>query len=208
MTLLVPLPRVEGGWKAIMADPPWFFRSYAPPRREMVGSDRSIERHYDTMKLDDIKAMPVRDIAAPDCHLFLWSTGPHLPQAFEVMKEWGFRYSGIGFTWAKLRSAINLDQLCLLRNLDDEFHMGLGHTTRANAEFCLLGRRGNARRLSKNVRELIVAPVREHSRKPDESYERAERYCDGPYLEIFGRQSRPGWTVWGNEATKFDEAAE
>lgn len=150
--------------------------------------------------------MPVKDLAHADAHLFLWTTGPCLPQAFDVMESWGFRYSGIAFTWVKLKRSHDPSQLRILPTMAHDLHTGLGFTTRKNAEFCLLGRRGNARRLAKDVREIILSPVREHSRKPDEVYERVQRYCEGPYLELFSRQSRPGWTTWGNEATKFDEA--
>ncbi len=85
--------------------------------------------------------------------------------------------------------------------------MALGHTTRKNTELCWLGRRGNPKRLDKGVRELIVAPVREHSRKPDEIYERIERFCAGPYLELFARQRRNGWFSDGNELDRFARAS-
>jgi N6-adenosine-specific RNA methylase IME4 len=155
------------------------------------------------MGIDDIAALPVRDLAAPDAHLFLWATGPCLRQAFEVMEAWGFRYSAIAFTWVKLKRSHNPAQLRILPLADFDLHVGLGLTTRKNAEFCLLGRRGNARRNAKDIREIILSPVREHSRKPDEAYERVQRYCDGPYLELFARQQRRGWTAWGNETAKF-----
>jgi N6-adenosine-specific RNA methylase IME4 len=89
----------------------------------------------------------------------------------------------------------------------DSFFKGMGLTTRKNAEDAMLFRWGNAPRRSNNVDELIIAPVREHSRKPDEAYDRMMEYADGPYLELFSRENRPGWTVWGDEAGKFDEAA-
>jgi hypothetical protein len=117
------------------------------------------------------------------------------------MDAWGFRYSSVAFTWVKTNPkapVLFLDHR--------SFHIGLGHTTRKNAEFCLLGRRGSPKRLSKAVRELIIAPRREHSRKPEEAYARIEQFCAGPRLELFGRQTRLGWEVWGNEATKFDAA--
>jgi N6-adenosine-specific RNA methylase IME4 len=82
--------------------------------------------------------------------------------------------------------------------------MGNGFTTRKNAELCLLGRRGKPRRNSKGVRELIVSPRRKHSQKPDEQYARIEHFCSGPYLELFARQRRPGWTAWGDELDKFE----
>lgn len=189
----------------ILADPPWYFRSYAKCANPASG--RNVERHYRTMTLADIKALPIRDLASPaGCHLFLWTTGPTLQQAFSVIDAWGFKYSGIAFTWIKLKRSHDDRQLRILPTADGDFHVGLGFTTRKNAEFCLLARRGNARRVAKNVRELIIAPVREHSRKPDQTHDRIERYSVGPYLELFGRTQRPGWTVRGDETEKFDAA--
>lgn len=155
------------------------------------------------MSIQDIASLPVSEVASDNCHLFLWVTGPVLEQAFEVIRAWGFRYSGVAFTWVKLKKSHDKDQLRLLPTADGDFHVGLGFTTRKNAEFCLLARRGNAKREAKNIRELIVSPRREHSRKPDETYDRIERYAAGPYLDIFGRQQRPGWSVVGDEAEKF-----
>lgn len=197
----------RGHYAAICADPPWQFKSYTALQMANPESRRDVERHYPVLKLSDIKDLPVRELAAKDAHLFLWATGPCLRQAFEVMEAWGFRYSAIAFTWAKLRRAHKAEQLRVTPTQDSDFHVGLGLTTRKNAEFVLLGRRGNARRIAKNVRELVIAPVREHSRKPDEVYARVERYCEGPYLELFARQERPGWTSWGNEVGKFEGAA-
>jgi N6-adenosine-specific RNA methylase IME4 len=85
--------------------------------------------------------------------------------------------------------------------------MGGGFTTRKNAEFCLIGKRGRSVRQNAGVHEVIIDPRRQHSRKPDEFFDRVKAYSIGPYLEIFGRQSRPGWDVWGNESTKFDQPA-
>lgn len=187
---------------AILADPPWAFKSYA--KSKSPESDRHVERHYRTMTPDEIKALPIRKYAAATgCHLFLWTTGPMLPQALETMAAWGFKYSGVAFTWVKLKKSHNANQLRILPSAVGDFHVGLGFTTRKNTEFCLLGRWGNARRLAKDVRELIVAPRREHSRKPDETRERIERYCAGPYLELFARSQRKGWTVHGDELDKF-----
>lgn len=191
-----------GPFGCVLADPPWYFRT----RTDQLGS-RDPQNHYPVMSLPAICALPVRQIAAPDSHLFLWVTGPCLPQAFEVMAAWGFRYSGVAFTWAKLKRSFNPDQLRMLPTADSDFHVGLGFTTRKNTEFCLLGRRGSAKREAKDVRELILAPVREHSRKPDEQYDRIERYCAGPYVELFARRERPGWAAWGNQTDHFAEEA-
>lgn len=188
---------------SILVDPPWTFKSYAASKN--IKSDRHVERHYRTMTLADIKALPIADLASADgTHLFLCATGPCLSQAFDVLKAWGFKYSSVAFTWIKLKRSHDSNQLRVLPSADGDFHVGLGFTTRKNAEFVLLGRRGNARRISKKVRELIIAPVREHSRKPDELYTRIEEYACGPYLDLFGRQERPGWTVRGDQSDMFN----
>jgi N6-adenosine-specific RNA methylase IME4 len=197
-------------YAALLVDPPWQFKSYtALPKnwRDGVTYWRSPEVHYNVMDLKAIMALPIREIAAPDSHLFLCATGPCLNQAFMVMEKWGFRYSGVAFVWIKVRRGMRvpLSEIGgrVALSLDDFFHVGLGLTTRKNVEFVLLGRRGAARRVGRDVREVIVSPVREHSRKPDEIARRIERYCAGPYLELFARAPRPSWSVWGNEIYKF-----
>ena len=193
--LLARLPKKHFG--AVLADPPWHFKTFT----NEVG-DRDPRNHYGVMSLDDIKALPVAQHAAPDSHLFLCGTWPMLAEALDVMNAWGFRYSGVAFVWAKLRRGFR-SPFVIPRFMESDFHVGLGYTTRKNTEFVLLGRRGSPNRQAMNVRELIIAPVREHSRKPDEIRERIERYCVGPYLELFGRQRRKGWTVRGDEVGKF-----
>ncbi len=201
MTLLSGLPKQHFG--AILVDPPWAFKSYAPPSKNPQ-SRRDVDRHYQTMKLPEIKALPIKAFAAKTgCHLFLCATGPCLREAFEVMDAWGFKYSTVAFTWVKFKRSFNSNQLRILPSADGDFHVGLGFTTRKNAEFVLLGRMGSAKRQSKKVRELILAPVREHSRKPEELRQRIEQYCVGPYLELFGREERPNWTVRGDQVGKF-----
>ena len=97
----------------------------------------------------------------------------------------------------------------MFENYDTFFKMGLGYTSRQNAEFVVLGRRGDPPRKSASVRQIMVEPAREHSRKPEKFYQNAETYAAGPRLELFGRQQRPGWTVRGNESDKFTgEAAQ
>lgn len=203
--MILPRDHIFAGLPArsagtILADPAWHFRCHTDDV-----SNRDPRRHYRTMSMASICALPMKDIAAPDCHLFLWVTGPMLKLSFEVMQEWGFTYSAIAFTWVKLKKGRTLTSI-------EDLHVGLGYTTRKNTELCLLARRGSPKRLSGNVRELIVAPRREHSRKPDEVRDRIEEYCAGPYVELFARSSRKGWRSWGAEATKFDvplrEAAE
>lgn len=179
-----------GPFGAIYADPPWSFAVYSDK-----GKGKSAERHYAVMSLAAIKALPVADVAAPDCALFLWASDPMLPQALEVMAAWGFVYKTVAFTWAKTTAPFG------------KWHFGCGYWTRANPEMCLLGTRGKPKRLSAAVRQLVVAPRREHSRKPDEVAGGIERLVAGPYLEMFARTTRPGWTAWGNQTERFAEAA-
>lgn len=177
-------------YRVIYADPPWTFSTYS-----RKGKGRSAEAHYDCMSLADIKALPVAEWAAADCVLLLWTTDPLLPTALDVLAAWGFTYKTVGFYWAKLNKSADPT---IYR--DASFFTGLGFWTRANPEMCLLATRGHPHRRNANVRKLIVSPRREHSRKPDEAYGRIERLCEGPYLEMFARSSRPGWDKWGDES--------
>jgi len=127
-----------------------------------------------------------------------------LPQALKLIEAWGFRYSTRCFTWLKTKRG--WDGISPL--VERDFHIGLGLTTRSQSEFVLLARRGNCRRQRKDIRELILAPRREHSRKPDEFYRRVEAYCEGPYLDVFAREQRSGWSAWGDQTTYFSEASE
>lgn len=178
----------------IAVDPPWKFKAGK--------SNRSTENHYQTMSIEQISALPIASLAAKDAALFLWTTPPFLDLSLRVMRAWGFRYVSVGFTWIKLKKGYR-DTLFL----DSDIFIGLGHTSRKSTEMCLLGKRGAPKRADKNVREVIIAARREHSRKPDAFYDRAARLYPGPCVEIFARQPRKGWTVWGNETTKFTEAA-
>jgi N6-adenosine-specific RNA methylase IME4 len=180
--------RPPGGFGAILVDPPWQFAVRSPK-----GEGRSARRHYNTdLTLEELAALPLGALAAPHCWFFLWSTTPMLPKALWLSDRWGLTYSGTAFVWAKLnKSGVG-------------FHMGCGFTTRKNVELCLLARRGHPRIKAHDVRELIVAPRREHSRKPDEQYERIERLVDGPYLEMFARSRRRGWVFWGDQLDHFE----
>ena len=163
------LPR--GHFGAILADPPWEFRTWSAR-----GRGRSAERHYrSTLTLDEIKALPVSEIAAPDCVLFLWATWPCLFAALDVIAAWGFNYKTVGYVFIKQTKRGN------------GLHWGTGYWTRANSEPCLLATRGKPKRLHADVHQVIIEPRREHSRKPDCTRERIERLVAGPYLELFAR---------------------
>jgi N6-adenosine-specific RNA methylase IME4 len=159
------------------------------------------------MTLAEIKALPVADVAAKDCVLMLWAVDPLIPQALQVGAAWGFTYKTLGFVWAKERR-VTSKRAALHDDPDHKrFPIGTGYWTRANPEVCFLFTKGKPKRLSASVRKLLIAPRREHSRKPDEIYGRIEALVDGPYLEMFARQRRPGWDAWGDETEKFGEAA-
>jgi len=192
-------------YRVIYADPPWRFATYSDK-----GKGRSAEAHYDCLTVDQIKAIPVRQWAADDAVLLLWATDPLLPRALEVIAAWGFTYKTVGFYWVKLNKSV-AGRLApdlfggngpLLTERD--FFTGLGFWTRANPEPCLLATRGQPKRRAGDVPKLLLAPRREHSRKPEEAYRRIERLLPGPYLELFARQSRPGWDGFGNQPGLFD----
>lgn len=174
------------GYRVILADPPWNFDG---------GGDRNARTHYDTMTPADIARLPVGDLAAKDCALFLWVTDPLLDVGLAAMKRWGFRYTTVAFTWAKRT------------RLDAGWHLGTGYYTRANPEMCLLGIAGSlGLPKSRGVRQLVVEPLREHSRKPDRIHGDIEALFDGQYCELFARQRRPGWDAWGNQLDRFADA--
>ncbi len=182
-------------YKVIYADPPWSFATYS-----RKGKGRSSEAHYDCMTLDEIKKLPVSEWAAENCVLLMWATDPLLEKAFDVIRAWGFTYKTVGFYWAKLNKGALKPG-----NGGSNFFTGMGFWTRANPEPCLLATRGKPKRLNADVRKLVVSPRREHSRKPDEIPDRIEALCEGPYLEMFGRASRPDWDSWGLQAGLFDK---
>ena len=179
----------------IYADPPWSFETYSEK-----GNGRGCA--YDTMSLEEISALRVADLAAPDCMLAMWVTDPFLEHAFGVLDSWGFEYKTVGFTWAK--TAKHLPAQLDPKKLSTYFPIGTGHHTRANPEMCLFATRGAPKRLDASVRQLILDPRREHSRKPDEARESLERLYRGPRVELFARQRAKGWDAWGNETGKFE----
>lgn len=185
----------RGKYGAILADPPWRFEVWSGK-----GKARSADNHYSTMTADDIAALPIADLAGTDCTLFLWTCWPTLREAFEIVGGWGFTYKTCAFSWMKA------DPYRLFADDATPF-AGMGYWTRANTEPCLLATRGKPKRLNADVRQGIIAPRREHSRKPDGIHERIERLVAGPYVELFARQRRPGWDVWGNQVDKFEAVA-
>jgi N6-adenosine-specific RNA methylase IME4 len=173
----------------IVPDPPWPFETYS-----VQGRQRSPDRNYSTMTLDEIKALPVAPLAADDCALLLWAVWPEHPGVIEVITAWGFEYKTAAFVWVKTTKDA---EAITLRG--DGLHWGMDFATRSNTEPCLLATRGHPLRLAADVHQVILAPVGEHSAKPDEAYRRIERLYPGPWLELFARRKREGWTTWGDE---------
>jgi len=171
---------------AILADPPWQFQNktgkVAPEHRRL--------NRYATMSLDDIKALPVAKVAAPTSHLYLWVPNALLPEGLAVLSAWGFNYKS-NIVWHKVRKDGGPDG------------RGVGFYFRNVTELLLFGVRGpNARTRDAGRRQVnfMATRKREHSRKPDEQYPLIEACSHGPFLEMFARGARPGWTVWGNQA--------
>jgi N6-adenosine-specific RNA methylase IME4 len=148
---------------------------------------------YDTMSFDEIEALPVEEIAAPVCHLYLWCPNALLPHGLAVLDAWGFTYKA-NIVWHKIRKDGGSDG------------RGVGFYFRNVTELVLFGVRGkNARTRAAGRRQVnyLATRKREHSRKPDELYPLIEACSTGPYIELFARGTRPNWTVWGNQADDF-----
>lgn len=206
------LPTVDGGFRAILADPAWQFETWSPKGRDrcpdapMTRNEQRQnrpERHYATMPLQAIKDLPVANVAARDSVLFLWAVDSMLPQALDVGEAWGFKFKTVAFYWVKTRNENSTRANLHTEPAHQLFPMGTGYWTRANPETCLLFTRGKPKRLSASVRKLMVSPRREHSRKPDEARLRVQQLVQGPYLEMFARSSADGWHSWGNETERF-----
>lgn len=204
--------RPAGGFGLIMADPPWSYEMRSPK-----GYAKAPEGQYATMKPADIAALPVELLAAPDCLLWLWAINPKLPEALEVIRAWGFTFKTAS-TWVK-------------RTTRGRDAFGTGYILRSSNEPFLIGTRG-APKTTRATRSMIPtyddgfhslqaggdwpsgtitieALAREHSRKPDEAFRAAEALMPGVQrLELFSRQRRAGWSVWGNEVDKYGGAGD
>lgn len=142
------------------------------------------------MGIEELCALPVADLAASDSALFLWATFPQLPEALRLIHAWGFQYKSVAFVWLKKNKKA------------DSWFYGLGFWTRGNVEVCLLATRGHPKRQAANVHQFIISPIEAHIKKPDEAWEKIVSLMGNlPRVELFARQSPPGWDVWGNEVT-------
>jgi N6-adenosine-specific RNA methylase IME4 len=179
---------IPHSYRVIICDPAWTWKPYSDK-----GLGKSPQGHYACMDLAAIQALPVADLAHPTgCTLLLWATAPMMPEALATMAAWSFEYKSMA-AWAKQSST------------GRKWAFGTGYIFRSAAEFLLVGTRGKPHQNAHNVRNLLVAPVREHSRKPDLVYAIAESLWDGPRCDLFSRQTRDSWTPWGHEVGKFAE---
>ena len=168
-----------GKYNVLYLDPPWEY---------YMGGYKNQSQHYDTLSMEELKGMPISDLMADNCILFLWVTFPILDQVFDLIKWWGFEYSTVGFVWVKAN-----------KNSGGYF-TGLGYWTRSNAELCLIATKGQIECKDHAISQIIYEPVSEHSKKPDIVREKIVKLVGNlPRIELFARQKVDGWDSWGNE---------
>ena len=169
----------------IYADPPWDYKGQLQHAGEGSCDTGGAIRHYGTVTLDDLKRLPVDRIAAGNSLLFLWATNPHLDQAIDLGKSWGFKWATVAFVWDKVR-------------------VNPGFYTMSQCELCLVFKKGKIPRPrgARNVRQFLSEKRRAHSRKPEEARRRIEKmFPELRKIELFARGPAPkNWTCWGSEA--------
>ena len=180
--VFTPLP--EGKFTCVLADPPWQYSADINRKLDDKKLGRS-DKHFRCLPTESIRNLPVKSVLAKDAFLFLWTTASFLPDALVVMERWGFAYRSYA-PWVKVLS-------------NGEPRMGLGGYWRNCSELILLGRRGKPKVISHKVLGVIHAGVGRLAQKPAQIYDMIESLCEGPRLELFARNSRPGWSSWGNE---------
>jgi N6-adenosine-specific RNA methylase IME4 len=170
-------------YSIIYADPAWTYRDKAH------AGERGAEYQYVCMDIEAIKLLPVQDLAADDCILFLWVTFPLLQEGLDTIKAWGFEYKTLGFNWVKRNKKAKYS-----------WFWGMGSWTRSNPEVCLIGVKGKPKRVSAAVHSVVDTQYEGHSKKPDEVRQRIVQLCgDLPRIELFARERVAGWDAWGNE---------
>lgn len=176
--------KVTGAYATVLADPPWRFQN----RTGKMAPEHQRLLRYPTMTLEEVCALPVQPLLAPNAHLYLWVPNALLAEGLEVMRCWGFTYKS-NLVWYKVRKDGGPDG------------RGVGFYFRNVTELILFGVRGHLRTLQpgRTQTNVLISQKREHSRKPDQIYRLIESCSPGPYLELFARFRRPGWDQWGNE---------
>lgn len=186
---------IEKKYKIIYADPPWEYGNFSNAKDSRFFDHKKgcFDRKYGltpylSMPIEEIKALPVKDISEKNAALLLWVTFPCLPWGLDVVKSWGFDYKTVAFTWVK-------------RNKNQaSYYLGLGNYTRANAEVCLLGVKGSMPANDKTVSQICDSPISNHSKKPDIIRKKiVQLFGDLPRIELFARTKIHGWDTWGND---------
>lgn len=171
-------------YQIIYADPPW---SYSDTQKSGGTAFFGASVRYPLMKNKDIANLPINDLADKDCVLFMWATSPLLPEAIETIKAWGFKYKTVAFCWNK-------------QSKNGKWISNMGRWTMGNVEICLLAVKGKPKRICKNIKQLVISERKRHSEKPEEVANRiVDLMGDLPRIELFARNKRDGWDVWGNE---------
>jgi len=198
---MIPFPNKK--YQIILADPAWSYNDKLGDFSKFANKNKSpkmgaCEYYYNTLSIDDICNLPIKEISHKDCILFLWVTMPKLNECFKVISEWGFKYKTCAFTWIKLNPK------------SGTIFKGIGRWVQGNAELCLLATKGHPKRISKSISQIIMAKRGRHSQKPDTVRKRiVELMGNLPRIELFARGNKEkdmlgynkfeGWDVWGNE---------
>ena len=178
---MIPFP--DKKYNIIYADPAWSFKNYS-------NKNSNHKLSYPTMTMQDIKDLPVQNIADKDCVLFLWVTDPLLNKQIEVIEAWGFTYKTVGFYWVKENK----------NQENNKYYHRSGYWTRGNPEICLLATKGKPKRIHTNIHKLTFSIRERHSKKPDIIRTKIVQLLgDLPRIELFARETADGWDSWGNE---------
>lgn len=182
--------QLSGQFGSVLIDPPWRFMN----NTGKVAPEHKRLRRYNTMKFEEIAALPIDKLTLPQSHVYLWCPNALLPEALNIMKAWGFTYK-TNVVWYKVRKDGGPDG------------RGVGFYFRNVTELILLGVKGKLRTLApgRSQVNMLISRKQEHSRKPDSVYDLIERCSPGPYLELFARKRVRGWKQWGNEVDTYEK---
>lgn len=175
----------DNKYSIIYADPPWQYNARKNQKTKFGGGAMG---HYPTMSMKEIGELPISKIADDNCALLMWCTFPYLDKQIKLFEKWGFEYKTLAFSWVKTNK------------VNGAPFFGIGYYFKSNCEVCLLGVKGKMKPVSNKVSSCIIAPKREHSRKPEEARDGIVKlFGDIPRIELFARQTVDGWDCWGNE---------
>ena len=189
--MIKPLP--DKKYQIILADPPWKYNDKLGDFSKFANKNKSprmgaCEYYYNTMSINNICNLPIKNISADNCILFLWVTMPKLNECFKVIESWGFKYKTVAFVWIKTNPKTG------------GVFKGIGRWVQGNAELVLLATKGKPKRISKSISQIIMAKRANHSKKPDIVRDKIiELMGDLPRIELFARYKAKGWDAWGNE---------